>query len=295
MDQYVEDFIHFLAVERGLSKNTLSAYERDLGDWLDYLELNTISRLEEVDYRVFVNYLQQEREKGHKTATVSRHLSSIRSFFAYLQQEGIITADPAQLVDTPKPDRRLPKALSFQEVETLLSAPDIGKPYGIRDKAMLELLYATGIRVSELVALNVADLNLHASFLRCYGKGSKERIVPVGHYAMKALEQYLLTVRSILVKDSFEEALFVNHSGDRMTRQGFWKIIKKYAKVAGIRTPLSPHTLRHSFATHLLEKGADLRSVQEMLGHADIGTTQIYTHVTKTHLQKAYENSHPRA
>ncbi len=295
MDQYVEDFIHFLAVERGLSKNTLSAYERDLGDWLDYLEINAISRPEEVDYRLFVSYLQQDRKKGHKTATVSRHLSSIRSFFAYLQQEGIITADPAQLVDTPKPDRRLPKALSFQEVEMLLSAPDIGKPYGIRDKAMLELLYATGIRVSELVALNVADLNLHASFLRCFGKGSKERIVPVGHYAMKALEQYLLSVRSILVKDSFEEALFVNHSGDRMTRQGCWKIIKKYAKVAGILTPLSPHTLRHSFATHLLENGADLRSVQEMLGHADIGTTQIYTHVTKTHLQKAYENSHPRA
>ena len=295
MDQFVEDFIHFLAVERGLSRNTLMAYERDLGDWLNYLEKSDISRPEDVDYRVFVNYLQWEREKGHKTATVSRHLSSIRSLYSYMQQEGITTADPAQLVDTPKPDRRLPKALPFKEVEMLLSAPNIGKPYGIRDKAMLELLYATGIRVSELVALNVADLNLHAFFLRCYGKGSKERIVPVGQYAMKAMEQYLLKVRSILVKDSFEEALFVNHSGDRMTRQGCWKIIKKYAKVAGILTPLSPHTLRHSFATHLLENGADLRSVQEMLGHADIGTTQIYTHVTKTHLQKAYENSHPRA
>ncbi len=295
MDRYVEDFIHFLAVERGLSRNTLAAYERDLGDWLDYLESVNITHANEADYRVFVNYLQLEREKGHKTATVSRHLSSIRSFYSYLQQEGIIIADPSQLIDSPKPDRRLPKALTLQEVEMLLSAPDISKPYGQRDKAMLELLYATGLRVSELVALNVADLNVHASFLRCYGKGSKERIVPVGHYAMKAMELYLLQIRPILVNSSLEEAIFVNHSGLRMTRQGFWKLIKKYAKVAGIRTPLSPHTLRHSFATHLLENGADLRSVQEMLGHADIGTTQIYTHVTKTHLQRAYENSHPRA
>jgi integrase/recombinase XerD len=295
MDHYVEDYIHYLAVERGLSTNTLAAYERDLGDWLDYLEAQGITSIVDVDYRMLIGYMQFKRTKGFKTATVARHLSSIRSFFSYLHQEQIIPEDPAQLLETPKPDRRLPKVISFEEVEQLLAAPDTSHPFGIRDKAMLELLYATGIRVSELISLNVADFNIHSSFLRCFGKGSKERIIPVGNYARISLEKYLLQVRPSIVDVGQELALFVNHSGVRLTRQGFWKMIKKYARVAGIRTPLSPHTLRHSFATHLLENGADLRSVQEMLGHADIGTTQIYTHVTKTHLQKAYQNSHPRA
>lgn len=295
MDNYVEDYIHYLAVERGLSTNTLAAYERDLGDWLDYLEDQGIDSLLDVDYRLLISYMHFKRTKGFKTATVARHLSSIRSFFSYLHQENIIQADPAQLLETPKPDRRLPKVISLEEVERLLAAPDTSNSFGIRDKAMLELLYATGIRVSELISLNVADFNIHSSFVRCFGKGAKERIVPVGNYARIALEKYLLHIRPVIVKELQEHALFVNHSGMRLTRQGFWKIIKKYARVAGIRTPLSPHTLRHSFATHLLENGADLRSVQEMLGHADIGTTQIYTHVTKTHLQKTYQNSHPRA
>ncbi len=295
MDHYVEDYIHYLAVERGLSTNTLAAYERDLGDWLDYLEDQGIASLLDVDYRLLISYMHFKRTKGFKTATVTRHLSSIRSFFSYLHQENIIQADPAQLLETPKSDRRLPKVISLEKVERLLAAPDTSNSFGIRDKAMLELLYATGIRVSELISLNVADFNIHSSFVRCFGKGAKERIVPVGNYARIALEKYLLHIRPVIVKELQEHALFVNHSGMRLTRQGFWKIIKKYARVAGIRTPLSPHTLRHSFATHLLENGADLRSVQEMLGHADIGTTQIYTHVTKTHLQKTYQNSHPRA
>lgn len=295
MDQYVEEFLHFLAVERGLAKNTLAAYEQDLVNWLDAFSAASIHDFRSVNYQTLLRHLQSMREKGYKTATISRHLTSIRTFFSYLTEMGIVVEDPTQLLEIPKPDRRLPKVLGMAEVDRLLATPDSHTRYGIRDKAMLELLYATGVRVSELLALDLADVNLSAAFIRCFGKGAKERIVPIGHLAVQALNIYLLQIRPPLVKDRHEQALFLNHSGERMTRQGFWKIIKKYARMAGIRQPLSPHTLRHSFATHLLENGADLRSVQELLGHADIGTTQIYTHVTTARLQQAYSQSHPRA
>ncbi len=295
IDQDIEEFIHYLAIERGMSKHTIAAYETDLGSFVDFLETKSIRDWNGVDRRVMIEYLQAERGKGYKTSSVARHLSSIRSFFSYLKQEGKVVNEPSDWLDNPKPERRLPKVVSGEEIERLLAAPDLSQTIGIRDKAMLELMYATGIRVSELASLDVGNLNVHSRFLRCMGKGAKERIVPVGSYAMKALNLYLTQTRPEMVNDASETALFVNRLGTRISRQGVWKLIKKYAQIAGIRAPLSPHTLRHSFATHLLEKGADLRSVQEMLGHADIGTTEIYTHVTKTHLQTSYQKSHPRA
>lgn len=295
IDQDIEEFIHYLAIERGMSKHTIAAYETDLSVFVNFLESISVQTWSDVDRTAMIEYLQWERTKGYKTASVARHLSSIRSFFFYLKQEGKVASDPSDWLENPKPERRLPKVVSGEEIERLLAAPDTRQPLGVRDKAMLELLYATGIRVSELSSLDVGDLNVRSRFLRCFGKGAKERIVPVGSFALRALYQYLTQARPSLVKDDLEKALFVNHLGMRISRQGVWKTIKKYVQVAGVCVPLSPHTLRHSFATHLLENGADLRSVQEMLGHADIGTTEIYTHVTKSHLQKSYQKSHPRA
>lgn len=210
-------------------------------------------------------------------------------------REDFILQDPTIHVDTPKIEKRLPRVLTPEEIERLLRAPDQSTPSGMRDYAMLELLYATGIRVSELVSLKSTDVHLSSGFLRCMGKGGKERIIPIGEYAVQALDNYLQQARPHLVRKTKDEALFLNHHGTQMSRQGFWKILKKYAQEAGILKDITPHTLRHSFATHLLERGADLRAVQEMLGHADISTTQIYTHVTKGRLKEIYAAAHPRS
>ncbi len=295
MDSLLEDFMYYSAVERGLSANTLESYRRDLIAYLDFLETRGVRHVADTDRSSIVLFVQHLKKTGRATSTVARHMASIRAFYGFLAQERKISFDPSRDVEVPKMERRLPHFLSGEDVERLLLAPDSATPIGLRDRAMLELLYATGLRVSELISLNESDVNFAASFIRAFGKGSKERIIPFGEMARRAMTDYLQRARRQMIRSPIEEALFVNHLGERMSRQGFWKVIKKHARTAGITQPLTPHTLRHSFATHLLDNGADLRSVQEMLGHADISTTQIYTHVSRKRLQDVYRDSHPRA
>ncbi|PKM47534.1 MAG: site-specific tyrosine recombinase XerD [Firmicutes bacterium HGW-Firmicutes-8] len=295
MKSLVDEFIHYLAVERGLADNTLDSYNRDLNQFLGFLEKERVKDLHEATRNIIMAYMLCLQKRGRATATVSRHLAALKSFYHFLLREKYIEKDPTANLESPKIEKRLPRILTVNEVEMLLTQPEGVKPAGMRDKAMLELLYATGIRVTELISLDTLHINLDMGYIRCFGKGSKERIVPVGSFARKCVNEYLAKGRVKLVKNYSEQALFVNQHGRRLTRQGFWKIIKKYARWAGIAKEITPHTLRHSFATHLLENGADLRSVQEMLGHADITTTQIYTHLTKGHLREVYAKSHPRA
>lgn len=295
MDNLVREYIDYLKIERGLSENTLESYGRDLRQYLVYLKTNNITSLSETTKTTIITYLFYLQKKGKASSTISRNLASIRSFYQYLVNEQYIKKDPTLNLESPKMEKRLPKVLTVKEVDLLLKQPDIREPLGLRDKAMLELLYATGIRVSEMISLNIDNINLEMGYIRCMGKGSKERIIPVGNIATRYLREYLAGSRQTLLKDSSEQALFVNHYGNRLTRQGFWKIIKAYAQKANINTKITPHTLRHSFATHLLENGADLRSVQEMLGHSDISTTQIYTHLTRKRIREVYEKTHPRA
>ncbi|MGE5674653.1 MAG: site-specific tyrosine recombinase XerD, partial [Mycobacterium leprae] len=295
MKKLIHEFINYLSVERGLAMNTLESYGRDLRQYSQYLEQDDETDLDSVTRDKIINYLMFLQSQGKATATIARRLAALKAFYQFLVREHRISADPTANLESPKLEKRLPKVLTVSEVERLLAQPDSSQPACIRDRAMLELLYATGIRVSELVNLNVADVNLDMGYIKCYGKGSKERIVPLGSLAIQSVRSYLTSARARLVKDRDEAALFVNHHGHRLTRQGFWKIVKKYADDAKIEKEITPHTLRHSFATHLLENGADLRSVQEMLGHADISTTQIYTHVTKGRLKEVYARTHPRA
>ncbi|WP_337020469.1 site-specific tyrosine recombinase XerD [Oceanobacillus massiliensis] len=291
----LEDFFHFLRIERGLSDNTIHSYGRDLKHYLDYLE-NTVQKQawENVNRKDVMGFLYILKDEGKSTATITRHVSSIRSFHQFLIREQIVTHDASLHIETPRKERKLPDVLSQDEVERLLDIQE-NSVLAIRNKAMLELLYATGLRVSELITLKVSDLHLTMGFVQCFGKGSKERIVPLGDVAKRALEHYLDMSRQELIKNKPENTLFVNRHGRPLTRQGFWKILKGLTLSAKISKTITPHTLRHSFATHLLENGADLRVVQEMLGHADISTTQIYTHVTKTRLKDMYNTYHPRA
>ncbi|HHV78109.1 MAG TPA: site-specific tyrosine recombinase XerD [Firmicutes bacterium] len=294
MDSLIDEFIDYLGSEKGLAVNTLESYGRDLKQYQDYLRsdgasIQAVSRAKVIDYLL---YLQKQ---GKATATIARRLAALRAFYQFLVREKRLDHDPTADLESPKLERRLPSVLTVKEVETLLKQPSPNDPAGLRDRAMLELLYATGIRVSELISLDVSNVDLAMQFLRCTGKGSKERIIPVGSIATKAVREYITLGRPKLVPDQNESALFVNHHGKRLTRQGFWKIVKKYAAKARINKDITPHTLRHSFATHLLENGADLRSVQEMLGHADISTTQVYTHLTKGRLKEVYSRAHPRA
>lgn len=295
MESYVNQFINYLAEERGLAQNTLESYGRDLRQFQTYLESSNKEFLKDSNRTTILAYLTNLQAKGRAVSTISRNLAAIKSFYQYLVRERYLEKDPAVNLESPKLEKKLPKILTIGEVEELLKQPNNTLPAGMRDKAMLELLYATGIRVSELISLNISDVNLDMGYIKCYGKGAKERIVPLGSIAAKCVQEYINKGRSKLVRTYDEAALFVNHHGNRLTRQGFWKIIKKYAQEANITKEITPHTLRHSFATHLLENGADLRSVQEMLGHADISTTQIYTHVTKNHLKEVYDKTHPRA
>ncbi|CEG27724.1 tyrosine recombinase XerD [Bacillus sp. B-jedd] len=297
MEDHLKDFIHFLMVEKGLSQNTLIAYERDLKNYLRHLKaVNETASLDEIQRTHIMQFLGVLKAEGKSAKTIARHVASIRSFHQFLLRDKAAEHDPTVHIESPQLERTLPKVLSMQEVEILLEAPGKQDHFGLRDKAMLEILYATGIRVSELIGLNMDDLHLSMGFLRCIGKGNKERIIPVGRTAAEALEMYLSKGRPRFIsKKVKEDALFLNHQGKRLTRQGFWKILKKLSLEAGIDKDLTPHTLRHSFATHLLENGADLRAVQEMLGHSDISTTQIYTHVTKVRLRDVYSKFHPRA
>ena len=291
-----EDFIHFIQVEKGLSKNTILSYGNDLESYGMYMDqVERIQGLANIMRIHIIGYLKYLKERDLTARTMARQLATIRSFHQFLIREvDGMKDDPSLLIEIPKAPKVLPKVLSLAEVEALLEVSDSSE-FGLRDKAMLELLYATGMRVSELLSLNLSDVNLTMGFVRCLGKGSKERIIPLGKLAINSIEQYLKMARIKLMGKKQNDALFLNHHGNRMSRQGFWKNLKKQAEKANIQHELTPHTLRHSFATHLLENGADLRSVQEMLGHADISTTQIYTHVTKNRLKDVYKEFHPRA
>jgi integrase/recombinase XerD len=296
VNDHVQDFLQYIIVERALSKNTIDSYKRDLIQYILYLEkVESIRTIDQVERSHIIGYLLFLKENGKASATLARNIASIRSFHQFLFREKVASQDPAVHIESPKAERKLPKVLTTHEVEALLDTPSSNEPMSKRDKAMLELLYATGIRVSELVQLDLADIHLEMGFIRCMGKGSKERIIPLGKMAQSAIERYLQDGRAFLLKGKKTESLFLNHHGNRLSRQGFWKILKQLAVKAQIKKELTPHTLRHSFATHLLENGADLRAVQEMLGHADISTTQIYTHVTKTRLKDVYSAFHPRA
>ncbi|AZU63217.1 site-specific tyrosine recombinase XerD [Neobacillus mesonae] len=297
MEEQIQRFLQFLTVEKGLAQNTILSYERDLKSYIHYLkEVESITDLNEAGRVHIVHFLKFLKDQGKSSKTIARHIASVRAFHQFLLREKITEQDPTVHLETPKIERELPKVLSLQEVETLLDAPKPHDHYGLRDKAMLELLYATGIRVSELINLDVHHINLPMGFVRCIGKGTKERIIPLGKTAAEAVMHYLDGGRALFnSKNADENALFLNHQGSRLTRQGFWKILKKLAREAGIDKDMTPHTLRHSFAAHLIENGADLRAVQEMLGHADISTTQIYTNVSKTKLTDVYRKFHPRA
>ena len=295
MKSDLADFINYLTVEKGLADNTLKSYAADLNDFLLFLQKKGVNSWEEVNGEVILIYLAKLKKNKVASATLSRRISSLRSFFQFLTAEKRININPVANLKTPKTEKKLPQVLSLQEIDILLSQPDLSKPQGLRDKAILEVLYSTGLRISELTLLNLDSINLEDGYLRCFGKGSRERILPLGELACQALKDYLEKGRHKLLKNAREEALFINRQGKRLTRQGCWKIIKFYAKKAGFTKDITPHTLRHSFATHLLENGADLRVVQELLGHLDITTTQLYTHLTTKHLREVYDKAHPRA
>jgi integrase/recombinase XerD len=295
MEGLIQEFMDYLGHERGLAANTLESYGRDLKQYCGFLSEDTSYTAETASQATIVAYLMLLRKQGKATATIARRLAALKAFYQFMIEGNYVTKNPTDNLSSPKLERRLPKILTVAEVEKLLEQPDISTPGGIRDKAMLEVLYATGIRVSELINLNLDDLDFQEGFIRCIGKGSKERVVPMGEMAIRSLELYLSKGRPKLVSKNTKAGLFLNHHGRRLTRQGFWKIVKKYAAQLKIRKEITPHTLRHSFATHLLENGAEIRAVQEMLGHADISTTQIYTHVTRDRLKDVYAKSHPRA
>jgi len=292
----VEDFMHYLRIERGLAENTLLSYRRDLEQYVDYLKrAEKATNWNDIARAHIISFLYVNRKKGKSTATIARIISTLRSFHQFLIRERIVTHDASLHIETPKLERLLPETLSFEEVEKLLQIEGI-KPLDLRNKAMVEVLYATGLRVTELVQLHVGDVHITMGFVRCLGKGNKERIIPLGDLAIDALTTYLEKGRPELTKrNKTETALFVNHHGRPLSRQGFWKVLKQLAGKANLTKKITPHMLRHSFATHLLENGADLRSVQEMLGHADISTTQIYTHITKKRMKDIYKQFHPRA
>ena len=290
----VDRYLNYLLVEKGLSSKTVEAYSRDLVRYLTFLSSSGVQSFSEEDTPTILRYLIAMRREGLQARSRARHLVTIRGLYKFLVQEGILTNDPVKQIDLPKIGLKLPDVLSVDEVKRLLEAPDPVKANGIRDAAMLELIYAAGLRVSELIGLKLQDVNLQGGYVRVYGKGAKERIVPIGQYAREKVQYYINTARGSLLKSRVSPYLFVARAGKPMSRQGFWKLIKRYALQAGLRKNITPHTLRHSFASHLLEGGADLRAVQTMLGHTDISTTQIYTHVARDHLIKLHRKFHPR-
>lgn len=288
--------MHFLKVERQLSVNTIVSYKRDLDEYMGYMELTGFKSIDDVDRPAILSHLRKMKESGKSARTISRHISSIRSFHQFLLREKVTTQDPTVHLELPKLEQKLPRILSMDEVDKLIESPDSSKPQGVRDTALLEILYGTGMRVSELIGLNMDDIHLSMGFVRVFGKGGKERIIPLGGRSITACKRYIEEARPVFIeKQRGTEALFVNMRGTRLTRQGCWKLLNGHALKAGIQKELTPHILRHTFATHLIENGADLRAVQEMLGHADISTTQIYTHVSRSRLKEVYVKFHPRA
>jgi integrase/recombinase XerD len=300
MDDQIGHFLNFMSVEKGASLNTVSAYRNDLQQFDGYVTgVNGNGKprnWEALEREVILEYLSSLKGRNYAEATVARKVAAIKSFFQYLQAEGVIRRNPAENLQSPRVGRSLPKPLTVTQVDELLEQPlKRNTPEAKRDRAMLELLYATGLRVSELVYLNMDDVNLTASHVRCMGKGSKERTIPIHEQALAAVVEYLNEGRPPLVKAKKENALFVNRRGERLTRQGFWLILKQYAREANIDAHVTPHTLRHSFATHMLKGGMNLRQVQELLGHANISTTGVYTQVANEHARQVYERAHPRA
>ena len=295
MQEFVESFLNYLAVERSLSKNTIISYKRDLRKYIGYLKNCPINSLSESSRKNISDFMFTLKDKGLSASSISRNLAAIKVFHRFLLRERILKTDPSGLLESPKLWKKIPDVLSIEEVEDLLRSCDLHQMQGLRDRAILELMYATGLRVSEAVNLKVQDVNFDAGFLRCIGKGSKERIVPLGRQAIISVKRYLEKARPKLAKNASDDSiLFLSRLGKRISRQSFWKLVKYYARRARIKKELKPPTLRHSFATHLLSRGADLRSVQEMLGHADISTTQIYTHIDKNRLKAIHQKYHPR-
>ncbi len=293
-DELLDRYYNYLSVERRLSANTLESYGRDIKKYLIFLESRnnrSIATSTRLDLLAFINV---EKKRGLSSRSCARALSCVKTFYKFLVQDGVLKKSPILDVETPRMEKKLPSVLSVDEVEALISAPDSDTALGLRDRALFELLYATGLRVSELVSLTVNAINVEAGFVLVMGKGSKERVIPVGEEALKWLRRHLLEARQLILRTRTSKYLFTNRFGARLSRQGFWKIVKKYCLKAGIVKKISPHTLRHSFASHLLAGGADLRSVQTMLGHEDISTTQIYTHVEKERLKTIHDKYHPR-
>lgn len=290
----IEQFKSYLTNEKKASSNTLVSYLRDVNQFEKYLARSSSPSLVSVTFDEVQEYVKWMKKNGKSVATMSRCVASLKSFYNYLMSKGLVEANPAVHIEMDKQSRKLPEILTSREVELFLDQADGNDVKGIRDKAMLELLYATGIRVTELIDLDLSDVNLSAGVIRCRGK-DKERLIPMYSVAIKAISEYLERVRPNMIADPDEQAFFVNISGTRMSRQGFWKIVKSYQQKAGIEKEITPHTLRHSFAAHLLENGADLRSIQEMLGHADISSTQVYAKIVKKQLKDVYNRAHPRA
>ena len=302
MRDFIDDFIKYLVVEKGFSKNTMEAYRNDLCQLQSYVEEEAskhseMPSWERFDHQAMLSYMLTLKEKSYASTTLARKIAAAKSFFKFLSDEGKIKQNPTENIASLKVGRALPKPISVTQTRRLLEEPaKENTPEAIRDKAMLELLYASGMRVSELVSLNISDIDIAGGYVRCFGKGNKERMIPIYPRATQSIEQYLKEARPQIAGSKVEEpALFLNVRGERLTRQGLWQILKGYAKSARIEVEVTPHTLRHSFATHMLNGGADLRMVQELLGHANISTTQVYTHLTSDHVRRTYEKSHPRA
>jgi len=294
IDVLIDQYLNYLLIEKGLAQATLNSYSADLIRYQELLHKNGVDRLSDTDTPLILKHLISLRNSGLGARSRARHLVSIRGIYRFAVQEKRLKHDPSRLVDLPKLSLKLPDVLAVDEVTQLLNTPDSSKPVGARDAAMLEVLYAAGLRVSELVNLKLQDINLEAGFVRVFGKGSKERVVPIGLPAKTKIAFYIENARKTALKNRLSPYLFIARAGKPITRQGFWKLLRRYADQAQIHKKISPHSLRHSFATHLLEGGADLRAVQVMLGHVDISTTQIYTHVTRKHLKDLHQKFHPR-
>jgi len=295
LDGWIDSYLDHLRVERGLARNTLEAYSRDLGEIARHVDDATADDVRRLDPTVVLDFVVTGSRRGKSARSSARQLSALRGFFRFLVRERAIETDPTELVERPKVARKLPRVLSYEEVESLLAAPPLDTARGVRDSAMIHLMYASGLRVSELCSLKLGDLDRKVGTVSPLGKGSKRRIVPVGQIALDRIDAYLDHVRVHARGATVDPHLFLSPRGKRFTRQGLWKLLRAYARAVGIKTPISPHKLRHSFATHLLRGGADLRAVQAMLGHADLGTTEIYTRVAQDHVRTAYDKAHPRA
>ena len=295
MRDFLKEYLTLLKVEKSLSDNSIDSYRNDINKLFEFLDRSKISDLNDVKFKDLANFFEEQRVEGINASTVSRYSSSIKGFFAYLLHEGYIEKNPASNLKSTKLLRDLPVVLSFSEVEAVLDKPNVKQKLGLRDRAILELMYSSGLRVSELINLKISDLFFSDEVIRVFGKGSKQRIVPIGSSAIEWLNEYIIKIRPLLQKRMKSgNIIFLNSRGSKLSRMAIWKIVKKYCELAEIKKDVHPHTFRHSFATHLLEGGADLRAVQEMLGHSDISTTQIYTHIDREYVKQIHKAFHPR-